>query len=154
MQRVEARQQLAEGEGLGQVVIAAAAQAADAVIDLGQRAQDQNRRALAGLAQHLDDGQAVDVARQHAVHDDHIIGLAGGEKHAVPAVGRMIGGMAGFLQAFDDELADAFVVLDQQDLHVGSLERRRRGRRRGRRAVRAGASDAFIRARRTSCGVA
>ena len=124
VQRVEAREQLAEGERLGQIVVAAAAQAANAVVDLRERAQDQNRRALAGFAQHFDDGEAVDVARQHPVHDDHVVGLARREEHAVAAVGGMIGGVAGLLQPLDHELADPLVVLDQQDLHVALSERR------------------------------
>ncbi len=76
MQGVNARQQLAEGKGLGQVVVAAAAQAAYPVVDFRQRAQYQDRRALAGLAQHLDDGESIDISRQHPIHDDHIIRLA------------------------------------------------------------------------------
>jgi hypothetical protein len=57
---------------------------------------------------------------QHAVHDDDVVGLAGREKHAVAAVGGVIGGMPGLLQAFDDELADPLVVFDQQDFHGAS----------------------------------
>ncbi len=120
VQSVQARQQFAEGKRLGEVIVAAAAQAADAVVDLGQRAQYHDGRALAGLAQHLDDGQTIDVAGQHSVHDDDVIGFAGGEEHAVPAVVGVVGGMSGFLQALDDELADPFVVLDQQNFHVAS----------------------------------
>ncbi len=118
MQRVEPREQLAESKGLGQIIVAAAAQPADAIVDLRERAQYQNGRALAGLAQHLDDGETVDLARQHAVHDDDIIGLAGRKKHAIAPIGRVIRRMAGLLQAFDDELADPLIVFDQQNLHA------------------------------------
>ncbi len=40
IQRVQAGEQFAECKGLGQIIIAAAAQAANAVIDLRQRTQD------------------------------------------------------------------------------------------------------------------
>jgi hypothetical protein len=113
MQRVKAREQLAEGERLGQIIIAAAAQPPDAVIDLRQSAQNQYGSALARFAQHLDDGETVDIPRQHAIHDDHIVGLARGEEHAVAAVARVIRGMTGLLQALDHELADPLVILDQ-----------------------------------------
>ncbi len=149
MQGIQAREQLAEGKGLGQIVVAAAAQAANAVIDLGQRAQDQDRSALAGLAQHLDDRQTVDVAGQHAIHDDHIVGLARGEKHAVAPVGGVVGRMPRLLQALDDELADPLVVLDQQDLHVRLSERRTAVGRRD-RGSSAGALACFCRRRRFS----
>ena len=118
MQCVKAREQLAEGEGLGQIIIAAAAQPADAVVDLRQSAQNQYGSALARFAQHLDDGETVDVSRQHPVHDDHIVGFACREEHAVAAVARVIRGVAGLLQALDHELADPLVVLDQQNFHV------------------------------------
>ena len=117
MQCVNARQQLAEGKGLGQIIVAAAAQSADTIVHLGQGAQDQDRCALAGFAQHLDDSQPIDIARQHAVHDDDIIRLAGRQEHAVAAVAGMIRRVSGFLQAFDDELRDALVILDQQNFH-------------------------------------
>ena len=58
------------------------------------------------------------IPRQHPVHDDHIVGLAGGEKHAVAAVVGVVGRVAGLLQPLDDEAPDALVVLDQQNLHA------------------------------------
>src|SRR5579859_2912537 len=120
VQGIDAREQLAEGEGFGQIVISAAAQSPDSIVDLGQRTQNQNWRALAGFAQHLDDGEAVDVTGEHAIHDDDIIRLARRQEHPVAPGGGMIGGMAGFLQAFDDELRDPLIVFDQQDLQLRS----------------------------------
>ena len=45
-QRLDPRQQLGEGEGLGQVVVAARLQAVHPLIDLGQRRQDQHRHGV------------------------------------------------------------------------------------------------------------
>ena len=67
--------------------------------------------------------EPVDVARQHAIHDDHIVRLACGEEHAVAAVAGVIGGVARFLQPLDHELADPLVVLDQQNFHGASPSR-------------------------------
>src|SRR5207253_8033 len=49
--RLEARQQLDEGERLDQIVVAPGAQAAHSLIDLAERADDQERRSDALLAQ-------------------------------------------------------------------------------------------------------
>src|ERR1700733_1483087 len=114
---VRARQQLAEGEGLGEVIVAAAAQPADALIDIVERGQDQDGRAVAGLAQRLDDRQPVDVARQHAVHDDDVVRLAGGEEQPVAAIAGVLHGVPGLAQAAHDEARHPFVVLDDEDLH-------------------------------------
>ena len=42
-QRLDAREQLGEGERLDQIVVAAGAQAAHAIVDLAERADDQRR---------------------------------------------------------------------------------------------------------------
>ena len=49
-ERLQAREQLDEGERLDELVVAAGAQAAHAVIDLPERADDQSRRANPPLA--------------------------------------------------------------------------------------------------------
>ncbi len=116
-QGIQAGQQLSESERLGEIVIATALQALDALVHVRQRAQDQDRGAVARLAQRLDDRQPVDVSRQHPVHDDDIVRLAGREKHAFAAVVRMVGGVAGLLQPFQDEARHPLVVLDQENLH-------------------------------------
>ena len=72
-ERLEARQQFGEGERLDEVIVAAGAQSAHAIVDLAERADDQGRRDVAGVAQSAHDGDAVDV-RQHAVDGDHRIG--------------------------------------------------------------------------------
>ena len=76
-QRLDAGQQLGEREGLHQIVVAAAPEARDPVLDSAQGAEKQNRRVLAGAAQHLDHRQTVEL-RQHAVVDRHVVVLADG----------------------------------------------------------------------------
>src|SRR5581483_2171198 len=103
-QGLEPGQQLAEGERLGQVVVAAGAQPADAVVDLGERAQDQDRRPVAGVAQRLDDAEPVDAARQHAVEDQHVVLAGGGEIEPVAAVVGMVDRVAFLEQPLAYEL--------------------------------------------------
>ena len=54
---------------------------------------------------------------QHAIHDDDVVGLAGGEKQPVTAVVGVVGGVARLVQSLDDELRHPLVVLDQEELH-------------------------------------
>ena len=74
-QRLEPRQQLGEGEGLDQIIVAAGAQAFHAVVDRAERAEDQDGDADLGGAQRGDDGEPVH-ARQHAVDDQRVVAAA------------------------------------------------------------------------------
>ncbi len=116
-EHVDAREQLAEREGLGEIVVATGAQALDPLVDVAERAQDQDRGVIVRLAQRIDDGEAIDVARQHAVHDDDVVALADGEEEAVAAVLGVIGGVARLRQSLGDESRHPLVVLDDEDLH-------------------------------------
>ena len=53
-EHLEPRHQLAKGKGFGEIVIAARLQPADAFVDVAERGEDQDRRAVAGGAQLLD----------------------------------------------------------------------------------------------------
>ena len=123
-QRLDSRQQFAEREGLGEVVVAAGAQALDAVVHRPERREDQHRGVFAVLAQHGDDGQAVEV-RQLAVGDDEVVAALGGAKQAFAAVGGDVHHVAAFAQALGQEPGGFRVVLDQQQVHwVRKLARR------------------------------
>src|ERR1051326_8311690 len=75
-QRLDARHQLREGKWLDEIIVAAGAQAADPVIDLAERADDQDRRGDSFVAQILHDGEPVDVGK-HAI-DRHYDIIGGG----------------------------------------------------------------------------
>src|SRR5581483_7860195 len=114
---IDAREQLAEGERLGEVVIAARAQTLDPLIYIAERAQDEDGRGVVRLAQRIDDGEPVDVAWEHAVHDDDVVPFADREEQTVAAVLGVIGSVAGLLQPLGDESRHPLVVLDDEDLH-------------------------------------
>ena len=70
-QRLHAREQLDERERLGEIVIAARAQAAHAIIHIAERREHEHRRLAALLAQELHDRKPIHV-RQHAIGDDGV----------------------------------------------------------------------------------
>ena len=72
---VDAGQQLARVEGLGQVVVGADLEADDAVDVLALGGEHDDRRAVVGGAQAPADRQAV-LAGQHQVEHDQVDGLA------------------------------------------------------------------------------
>ena len=84
-QRFEPRQQLGEGEGLGQIVVAAGPEPFHAVVHLGERTQDEHRRAPALAPQRLDQREAVE-ARQHAVDHEGIEAIVQREREPVGPV--------------------------------------------------------------------
>ena len=77
----------------------------------------QDRRAIALLAQDLDDGQAVEMG-QHAIGDDAIVLLLRGLEQAVATVRRVIDTVARFRQRLDQVPGGIPVVLDQQQSHL------------------------------------
>jgi len=73
---------------------------------------------VALCAQRLDDRQTVESG-QHAVDDDEIAWLAGGEIESVPAVGRVLDIEAGLIEPLDQVGRGLFIVFDQEDSHEG-----------------------------------
>jgi hypothetical protein len=115
-QHLDPRQQLREREGLGQVVVPAGTQALDAVVHLGERAQDQDRRRHALRSQGLHNGQAVHIG-EHPVGDYHVVPGGERERQAVCAIRGMIHAVAALAKPVRDVFRRAQVVLDQQQLH-------------------------------------
>src|SRR5262245_3983743 len=88
-ERFDPRQQFREGERLDEVVVAARAQAAHAIVDLAEGADDQSGREDALVAQPADDREPVDV-RKHAIDDrDGMVG-GGREPDALAALAGLI----------------------------------------------------------------
>ena len=113
VQHLDAGQQLGEGVGLGQIVVAAGAQAGDPVVDLAERGQDQHRRRVAARPQAGDQRQPV-AARQHAVDDQHVVVDWLGKREAGFAVGGEVGSVAGLGQRLLQVIGGLAVVLDDR----------------------------------------
>jgi hypothetical protein len=112
----DARAQLGEGEGLGEVVIRAGFQPLHALLHLAQRRQHQHRRADARGAQRAQDGEPV-RPWQHAVRHDHVEGFVEREEEAVPPIARDVHHHALFAEALGDVVGRRAIVLDHQDAH-------------------------------------
>ena len=111
---MDARQQLARVEGLGQVVVGADLEADDAVDVLDLGGEHDDRRRVVGRAQAAADRQAV-FAGQHQVEHDQVDGLA--RQHAVQRLG-VFGqqDLEAFLrQVAAQQVADARIVVDDDD---------------------------------------
>src|SRR5204863_5135627 len=115
-QRLDAGEQLGVGVRLGEVVVAAGAQALDAVVHLAQRREDEDGRARALGAQRLHHRQAV-AARQHAVDDQHVVAALARHGETVLAVAGDVGGMPALAQRSLQELRRLTVVFDHEHTH-------------------------------------
>src|SRR5579883_2034506 len=115
-QRLDAREELGEREGLREIVVAARLEAADAVIDRAKRTQNQYRSGEARAPQLLDDGQTVDV-RQHPVGDDQV--EFAGERAGEPltAVRGVIDRITALAQSLHEDPRGLGIVLDEQNVH-------------------------------------
>ncbi len=115
-ERIDARQQLGHVIGLRQVVIAAGAQPGNPVIDVAERAQDEDRHLSARGAQRLHQRKSVQL-RQHAIDDRKIDGDRGGHVQALETVARDVHRMAGFPQRLRQVVARNLVVFNNQNVH-------------------------------------
>ena len=121
-QRLQPRQQLGEGEGLGQVVVAAGPEPVDPVVHLGERAEDEHRRASALAAQRLNQREAVE-ARQHAVDHKRVEAVVQREREPVRPVVDELDHVAALAQALLQIAGGLDVVFDDQHVHGRNLGR-------------------------------
>src|SRR5579883_1661012 len=118
-QRLQPRQQLDEGERLDQVIVAAGTQAAHAIVDLAERADDEEGRGDAVIAQLAHHREAVDIG-QHAVDRDHAIVMRRRAVQRLAARCREVDQIAAGRELLG-ELAGGFrIVLDDENAAVTS----------------------------------
>ena len=115
-ERPQAGEQLGERERLREVVVGAAVEPGDAVLDGVARGQHQDRRPDAVVAQAAAGLEAVD-ARQHHVEDDRVV--LGGARHPqrVLAARRHVRDDPLLAQAAADQRRHLHLVLDDQHPH-------------------------------------
>jgi len=119
-QRIDARQQLGEGIGLGKIIIATDPQALHAVIDLAKRTEKQHRGLVAFLAHATDHRQAIHPGH-HAVNDRDIVIAAHRQVQAILAVWCMVNDVTAFLEAAG-EIGRSFpIVFNNENSHVHSV---------------------------------
>ena len=122
-ERPDAREQLVEGERLGQVVVGAAVETANDVLRrvASREHEDGNRRTLA--AQLGRDREAV-LLRELHVELEHVVRIDVSEDGALVAVAGHVHRMALLLQPLPDEAGDLAVVLHDEDAHASNLPSR------------------------------
>src|SRR5207244_5026760 len=98
----DAREQLGEGEGLGEVIIRTGAETADAVGDAVARGQHQDRGGGGARAEGAADREPV-LPRQEPVEDDQVVLVHGGLLLAVLAGGGNVADDALLLKSLGTE---------------------------------------------------
>jgi hypothetical protein len=107
----QARAELAEVEGLGEVVVGADFEAGCPVVDGVARREDEYRRFHTRFTQAAAGLQAVD-AREHQIQDDDVVGRCRRHPERVLAAPRGVRENAGFAEPLADELCELGLVLD------------------------------------------
>jgi hypothetical protein len=115
-ERLEAGEQLREGEGLGEVIVAAGLESFHAVVHAGAGAEDEHWHPRAFGPQRAHHAEPVEL-RQHEVEHDGVVVHRAGQRQAALAVGSMVHGKAVLLQPAGDEGGKLRIVLDDQDAH-------------------------------------
>ena len=113
---LDARDQLALVEGLGQIIVGADAQSLDLVVQLRQAGQDQDRRGDAGGTETAQNLIAVDV-RQHQVQNDYVVVIQLSDLQPIlTEIGGIDDEALGVQHQFNT-FCDRGVVFDQQNPH-------------------------------------
>src|SRR5581483_9064369 len=118
-QRLEPRQQLDKGKRLDQIIVAAGAQAANAIVDLAERADDQERHRDAVVPQLAHHSDAVNIG-QHAVDRDHAIVAGRGVAQRLAACGREVDQIAAARELLGELTSGFWIVLDHQNAAMTS----------------------------------
>ena len=105
-----------DGEGLGHVVVAAAFEAEDALVDGAARGEDEDGRGDSLGAEALDQLQAVDVG-EGEVDDERVVDAFEGEPLGFAAVGASVDAKAGFGERAGEKLANGGVIFDDEQPH-------------------------------------
>jgi len=117
----QAGEQLGERERLGEIVVSALLEAADAIVDGAARGEDENRRTDAELAQPEDEGDAI-LVRQAEVDDEDVEGIVDSEALGGFAVGRGFNFVSGLFKRAAQETLNIDFVFDEQKAHGGILD--------------------------------
>ena len=109
--RADAREQLGEREGLGQVVVGAEFEPAHAVAHRAARREEEDGRLHARLAQPAQHLEALHVG-QHHVEQDQVVAAVGGALDAARAIGDDFDEEAVLAEALEDVLLRRRIVFD------------------------------------------
>src|SRR5690606_22800219 len=127
-QRLGASQKLDQGEGFGQVVVAARLESPYAFVQSRERAEHDYRRLDAHGAQFGQDRQAVDLIGQHAIQDDQIPRFARSPLQPLNTIVTNHGPVPQLAEPFRDVMGVLAVVLNDEAIpHQSAYSFRNRG---------------------------
>ena len=115
-QRLQARRHFGQRERFAQIVVGAALQPADPLLQRIAGGKDQHRHILPGLAPLAQEIQSIE-ARQAEIEDHRVIRRAAQGVFTNRAVGEPVQIEAEFGQPGLDAVPDQFVIFDQQNSH-------------------------------------
>ena len=118
--RAHAREQLLEGERLGHVVVGAAVEPLDLLLDRAARGQHDHRQLGLARADRVEHLQAVLAGQHHVEQDQPVVARQRFELAALTVVGDGHGVAVG-LQALLDEARQRALVFDDQDAHLDAM---------------------------------
>src|SRR5690606_35737059 len=108
-------EQLLEPERLGHVVVGAALQAGDGVVDRGARGEDDHGQCRAALPEPAQHGEAVDVGQPDVEHEELEVPAQRQDQRLLAGRHRG-GGVPGGTQPLGDERGDPRLVLGDENL--------------------------------------
>src|SRR6478672_1879500 len=112
--RLDASQHFRKGEGLDEIIVAAGAKPAYAIVDLTERADDQRRSYHARFSESANDIDAVHARKQTIYRDDRIFGRTSAAQ-PVGAVDGKVDFVAAGHKRIDKLLSGLAVVLHDQN---------------------------------------
>ena len=119
-------QQLAEVEGLGEVVVGAGVEPGDALLDCVERGEHQNGNRVLGGAY-----RSADVEARHPRHedveDDDVVAVLAGERQRVRAVGGEVDDERRLAKPAGDGRTELTIILGEQDAHGREWRKAREG---------------------------
>ena len=115
-ERLDAREQFGEGEGLREIIVAPGPQAAHAIVHGSFRAQDDDRHFHPLRPPLLDHAEAIETG-EHQIDNGGVVVIVQSEVQAVIPTLRSVHGEARLLQPFADEFGDFSVIFDEEDAH-------------------------------------
>jgi hypothetical protein len=110
----DARPELGHAEWLREVIIGPLIQAGDAIVDVVQGGQDQDRAAETRTAENSTDGEAIQ-SRKNDVKDHEVVGVCPGPGKRQRAIADRVDSVAISHQNALDGVRDGYLILHDQD---------------------------------------
>ena len=119
-QRLEASGKFGQGKRLGEVVVAAGAQATHPVVHRTECAQHQDRRLDAFAAQSLNDRQPIQ-SREHPIYHQYVPGSGARSRQPLGSIGRTVQYITTVVECCYNFLGGPIIVFNDKHFGQGCL---------------------------------